>query len=73
MTLISNISMLGQALRNFQYAVGVNATPTLFINGQKIDGAVPVAEVRAALDQALRDAGEPVPQHSGSATLPLSR
>jgi protein-disulfide isomerase len=54
-------------------AIGVNATPTLFINGQKIDGAVPVAEVRAALDQALRDAGEPVPQHSGSATLPLSR
>jgi predicted DsbA family dithiol-disulfide isomerase len=54
-------------------AIGVNATPTLFINGQKIDGAVPVAEVRAALDQALRDAGEPVPQHSPSASLPASR
>ena len=24
--------------------LGVNATPTLFINGQKIDGAVPVSE-----------------------------
>lgn len=43
--------------------LGVNATPTLFINGQKIDGAVPVAEIRAALDQALRDAGQPVPEH----------
>src|SRR6202050_3698011 len=28
--------------------LGVNATPTLFINGQKIDGAVPVTELRAA-------------------------
>jgi protein-disulfide isomerase len=44
-------------------SIGVNATPTLFINGQKIDGAVPVSEVRAALDNALRDAGQPVPQH----------
>lgn len=54
-------------------AIGVNATPTLFINGQKIDGAVPLTELRAALDQALRDAGEPVPQHSPSVPLPASR
>src|SRR5437660_4505590 len=38
--------------------LGVNATPTLFINGQKVDGAVPASEVRAALDAALRDAGQ---------------
>src|SRR5581483_7374316 len=38
--------------------LGVNATPTLFINGQKIDGAVPISQVRAALDSALRDAGQ---------------
>lgn len=44
-------------------ALGVNGTPALFINGQKIDGAVPIGEVRAALDTALQDAGEPVPQH----------
>jgi protein-disulfide isomerase len=43
--------------------VGVSATPTIFINGQKIDGAVPIGEVRAALDRALRDAGQPVPAH----------
>jgi len=37
--------------------VGVSATPTIFVNGQKLDGAVPVTEVRAALDRALKDAG----------------
>ncbi len=53
--------------------LGVNATPTLFINGQKIDGAVPVSEIRAALDSALRDAGEPVPEHIPSAPAPASK
>ena len=43
--------------------IGVSATPTMFINGQKIDGAVPIGEVRAALDRALKDAGQPVPAH----------
>ncbi len=52
--------------------LGVNGTPALFINGQKIDGAVPIADVRAALDAALRDAGEPVPTHP-SAPAPASR
>jgi protein-disulfide isomerase len=51
--------------------LGVNGTPALFINGQKLDGAVPISEVRAALDAALRDAGQPVPQHVPSA--PASR
>jgi protein-disulfide isomerase len=54
-------------------AIGVNATPTLFINGQKIDGAVPIAEIRAALDSALRDAGQPVPAHIPSAPTPASK
>ena len=53
--------------------LGVNATPTLFINGRKIDGAVPVDEVRAALDSALKDAGQPVPQHPPSAPAPSSK
>jgi len=43
--------------------VGVNATPTLFVNGQEMDGALPVNEVRAALDHALEQAGVPVPAH----------
>jgi protein-disulfide isomerase len=50
--------------------IGVNATPTLFINGQKIDGAVPIGEIRAALDNALKDAGQSVPAHPQSAAPP---
>jgi protein-disulfide isomerase len=41
--------------------LGVSATPTMFINGQKIDGAVPLPELRAALDRALKEAGVPAP------------
>lgn len=53
--------------------LGVNGTPALFINGQKLDGAVPIGEVRAALDAALKDAGESVPQHAPPAPSPGSR
>jgi protein-disulfide isomerase len=47
--------------------LGVNSTPTMFINGQKIEGAVSASELRAALDLALRDAGQPVPNHDATA------
>lgn len=50
--------------------LGVNGTPALFINGQKIDGAVPISEIRAALDNALKDAGEPVPAHPSDVASP---
>ena len=53
--------------------LGVNGTPALFINGQKIDGAVPISQVRAALDAALTDAGQPVPQHLATPPVPASR
>jgi protein-disulfide isomerase len=53
--------------------IGVSATPTLFINGRKIDGAVPLSEIRAALDSALKDAGQPVPQHPPAAPTPASK
>jgi protein-disulfide isomerase len=43
--------------------LGVSATPTLFINGHQMDGALPISEVRAALDLALQQAGVPVPAH----------
>src|SRR6267142_5694511 len=43
--------------------IGVSATPAMFVNGQKIDGAVPIEEVRAVLDSALRDAGVAPPDH----------
>jgi protein-disulfide isomerase len=56
-------------------AVGVEATPTLFVNGEKIDGAVPPSELRAALDRALKDANLPVLSHTTAtaATTPASR
>jgi protein-disulfide isomerase len=53
--------------------LGLNSTPTLFINGQKIDGAVPAAQIRAVLDSALKDAGEPVPEHTPPAATPASK
>jgi protein-disulfide isomerase len=46
-----------RASMNEAEAIGVSATPTMFVNGQKFDGAVPASEVRAALDRALKDAG----------------
>ena len=55
-------------------SVGVEATPTLFINGEKIDGAVPINEVRAALDHALKDANLPIPEHTApTAAAPASK
>jgi protein-disulfide isomerase len=51
-------------------AIGVEATPTLFIGGEKVDGAVPISEVRAALDRALKDANLPVPEHPAAVPAP---
>ncbi len=47
---------------------GVSATPTMFINGQEVDGAVPITQLRTILDQALRDAGVTPPAHPMSST-----
>ena len=38
-------------------SLGLNATPTLFINGQKLEGAVDADEVRAVLNAQLLAAG----------------
>ena len=43
-------------------SLGLDATPTLFVNGYRVDGILPSAELHAIIDQALRDAG----QNSGS-------
>jgi protein-disulfide isomerase len=45
-------------------SVGVEATPTMFVNGEKIDGAVPPDQLRAALDRALKQNNLPVPDHN---------
>jgi len=47
--------------------LGVEATPTMFINGEKVDGALPIDELRAVLDRALVQAGETAPVHPASA------
>jgi protein-disulfide isomerase len=45
--------------------LGVQATPTLFVNGEKLDGAVPLPELQAIINRALRDAGQTVPAAAG--------
>jgi protein-disulfide isomerase len=51
-------------------ALDVSGTPTMFINGQMLDGARPASEVRAALDSALKRTGSappsPTPSQSAS-------
>jgi len=44
------------------------ATPTMFVNGQKLDGAVPIGELRETLDRALQQAGVPAPSHPAAAS-----
>ena len=46
--------------------LGVEATPTLFVNGEKLDGARPIAELRAVFDRALEQAGVAAPAHPGA-------
>ena len=48
--------------------LGLSATPTLFINGQKLEGAVPPQQLRAVLDRALREVGETPPAAPPAAT-----
>jgi protein-disulfide isomerase len=45
-------------------SLGVQATPTIFINGEEVDGALPISELRAVLDRALTDAGVQPPVHA---------
>ena len=49
-------------------SLGVNGTPTLFINGQMIDGARPVAEFQALFDDALKQAGVTPPVHAAASS-----
>ncbi len=38
--------------------LNIDSTPAIYINGQKLEGAVPQSEFEAVLDQALIDAGQ---------------
>ena len=48
-------------------ALGVDATPTIFVNGQEADGALPASEFRALFDHALEQAGVTPPKHAAPA------
>ncbi len=50
--------------------LGISATPTLFINGEKVGGAYPTEQVRAVIDRALLDAGQKSPASPVSASAP---
>ena len=47
--------------------LGVTATPTIFVNGEEVDGALPISQVRAVLDRALTQAGVQPPAHAAAA------
>jgi protein-disulfide isomerase len=44
--------------------LGVDATPTLFINGERISGVLSEPQMRAIIERALADAGEKTPAAS---------
>jgi protein-disulfide isomerase len=44
-------------------SLDVSGTPTMFINGQLVDGARPASEIRGLLDAALKQAGVAAPAH----------
>ena len=48
--------------------MGVTATPEMFVNGRKVDGALPIENMRAIFDNVLRDAGVDPPAHPSAAT-----
>jgi protein-disulfide isomerase len=55
---------LVQASMTEATTIGVEATPTLFINGVKLDGAVPAEELKIVINRALADAGQAPPASS---------
>ena len=55
-------------------SIGVNATPTVFVNGERLEGAVDLEEVKAALNQRLLEAGvQPPPAPTTSHQAPASK
>ena len=41
--------------------LGVDSTPTLFINGERFSGLIPEDQLRAVLNRALADSGQQPP------------
>jgi protein-disulfide isomerase len=51
-------------------ALGVQSTPTLFVNGERIEGALPEDMVKKTIDEALKRAGETPPAPTAAVTAP---
>jgi len=51
-------------------SLGMTATPTIFVNGQEVDGALPASEVRNIFDKALEQAGIAPPPRAGGNAAP---
>jgi protein-disulfide isomerase len=50
--------------------LGIDSTPTLYVNGEEVVGAVTTREFSRVLDRALMDAGEQVPQAAQNKPAP---
>ena len=50
-------------------ALGVTGTPTMFVNGEMLDGARSLTEIRALFDSALQRAGVTPPARSATASV----
>lgn len=61
-----------EASRQLGTKMGVDSTPSLFINGDKIDGAVPLPFIFGVIDDALRAEGVTPPPPYVEPTAPLS-
>jgi protein-disulfide isomerase len=59
-------SAVRASMKYAEDALGVQSTPTMFINGQRVEGAIPVDELRQVLDAALRDVGATPPERKAA-------
>lgn len=53
-------------------ALGIESTPTLYVNGMKLDGAAPVEQLRAIFDRALKEAGVAPPVRAITPSTPTA-
>jgi hypothetical protein len=55
-------------------SIGVSATPTMFVNGERLEGAMDADQVKAALNQQLLAAGvqPPAPVPAAPASPPAT-
>lgn len=57
-----------RASAKFAESLGIDGTPALFVNGERINGALPQVQVWMAIDRALRAEGEQPPAEQAQTT-----